>query len=506
VTEHSIIHKNRHRSFLVDDVVDIAIAEATIRIKAQQATYQLFLDKFTMIFFRVEVRADDDDRVLRRFMGRGSCKVDGFDAALTEASEWIVGACCDRSSLDEPAIPLTCSDLPRWMEVLARRVPGIADVSLGLLSMPGTHDSGAYTDAFSPGSDDEYRGSFGSDTRPILRRLDKMFFLPFPLRRTIRRWAQTQSLSLPDQLAAGVRYLDMRLDCVEREGAHAFYFVHSLRADPFATLLAQLTTFMQENRGEVVVLDCSHFYGMDGATKHLALLDLLASVVSEERMVPRQATLSLLSLRSLWSASATARLVVIYRSSLSRVATHRVAPYLWPSSSLPKLWPRAPTPTWLAASTLAQVAFDAGQPSLTPSTNLRSPAVTQYVVTPSDKDYARTSIVGAVTPGRHCLPSCPCMLNAAPPAPFLARLTPSLSTLLARLSPLLATAGSVSIFSLDFVDPSICLRIIGWNLTKLQDAGMLVEGASNAREKGRTRSRRRRRGQRRRTPVKGTSR
>ncbi|HMV66721.1 MAG TPA: hypothetical protein PKA64_07715 [Myxococcota bacterium] len=149
------------------------------------------------------------------------------------------GGDIDRTTHGTHSITVSRADAPDhadWMRDLRARRPGLR---LCDVTMPGSHDAGMY---ITPTS-----GSFGGG----------------------KAWAQTQSLSMRDQLAAGSRYFDLRVYS-DRDGtlflAHfpgRFDLVGSYGAS-LAEVLRQTWEFLSSHRGETVILKFSHTDALHG--------------------------------------------------------------------------------------------------------------------------------------------------------------------------------------------------------------------------------------------------
>lgn len=86
------------------------------------------------------------------------------------------------------------------------------------------------------------------------------------LSRILYPWSVTQSLSLVDQLEAGIRYFDFRIcarqKCLNKckNGESGFYLVHGLYANLLSAELQSILGFLQANPREVLIVDCNHCY------------------------------------------------------------------------------------------------------------------------------------------------------------------------------------------------------------------------------------------------------
>jgi len=144
---------------------------------------------------------------------------------------------------DDEEMRRCVSDTSSWMTNLPENVTLLP---IRTIAIPGSHDTGAYMlDVEKPVAPDESN---------IIQFFGKSLFA----KRLIRRWSLTQSMTLKEQLEAGVRYLDMRPGYCQEDDD--FYFVHGLYGPRIADMLIDLAQFLDEHPKEVVILDFNHFY------------------------------------------------------------------------------------------------------------------------------------------------------------------------------------------------------------------------------------------------------
>jgi hypothetical protein len=77
----------------------------------------------------------------------------------------------------------------------------------------------------------------------------------------ICNWSTNQSLSVIDQLNAGIRYFDIRV--ANKPGTEQLFAVHGLYGPEINSCLDDLSHFLDSNPKEIVLLDFNHFYGLD---------------------------------------------------------------------------------------------------------------------------------------------------------------------------------------------------------------------------------------------------
>lgn len=164
-----------------------------------------------------------------------------------------------------------------WM----RDIICIEKLTLRELTLPGTHDSGTYhlVDTIAPdygGKDaqknmDEYLGyldgipdeiplSIFDDIRGLIRSITYS---------STRKWGRTQDKNIYDQLASGIRYLDLRVCWKDEE----FYIRHGLIGDPIDIILSDVKQFMYEVERELVIIEVSHLTEPDDEKHFKSMTD-----------------------------------------------------------------------------------------------------------------------------------------------------------------------------------------------------------------------------------------
>lgn len=134
--------------------------------------------------------------------------------------------------------------LSTWMQDLSYT---LNDKKLYEIAMPGSHDSGAYN--FSRKSPVADLPKWFGDLRKLVKYL--------PGDGIVVKWSKTQSLSIAQQLEVGVRYFDLRIHQDTKN--KKFYLYHGLRGPELAGELEVIRNFLNKNKGEIIVLDLSHF-------------------------------------------------------------------------------------------------------------------------------------------------------------------------------------------------------------------------------------------------------
>ena len=217
-----------------------------------------------------------------------------------------------------------------WMGDLPSRIKASPLCSV---SIPGSHDSFTYSL--------EQRGGAGPDQPPCIRALTRRF--PTISSWLLYRWSVTQRRTVSEQLEAGVRYLDIRLQALTEQGEREFRVLHCLLGERVTTLLAQIKLFLLQNKSEVVILDFHHLYQFE-PRDHERLTQLLLTMFRGLLCSWQQDTRQL-SIASMGASGA--RLIVIYPA----IYQHRghtdskiqlypgTQEYFWPRTLCPTPWP-----------------------------------------------------------------------------------------------------------------------------------------------------------------------
>lgn len=182
----------------------------------------------------------------------------------------------------------------------------------------GSHNSGSY--------ELNKEWGIGPDADQSLRNLSTIPLIGAMACDIIHRWSQCQSLSIVDQLRAGVRFLDVRL--AYHAQTEELRFVHSLYGPSLSAGMQQVKAFLEEHDGEVVLLDFNHFYCME-LEHHLQAITYLLSVF--DGMLCPFSSVGALTLSSLRESGT--RVVVFYHHS-----TVMEFPDFWPKHAVLSPW------------------------------------------------------------------------------------------------------------------------------------------------------------------------
>jgi len=175
-------------------------------------------------------------------------------------------------------------DLENWMASL----PGVENLPLTQLPIPGTHDSGSY--GITPGSPWALTGrsDFGQLAElPAI--VEDLVVKPIAA-----AWARTQEKDLYGQFEDGIRYVDLRLS---HEPDGQIYIEHGLRGPSADEVIDDIARYATTHPREVVIVDAARFTNFDSQTHQQFLAKLREALGT--RMVPREVGTSV-TLGELW--------------------------------------------------------------------------------------------------------------------------------------------------------------------------------------------------------------
>jgi len=141
---------------------------------------------------------------------------------------------------------LKIPDNRNWMSKLPESVKA---KPLSCLSIPGSHDSLTHSLVIS--------SIAGPDQPSNIRKFCKDF--PCIAKHILYRWSFTQYKDVSFQLHHGIRYFDIRLvsESVETD---EFRVLHCLVGDIVLPALKEMSQFLDNNPGEVLIIDFQHLY------------------------------------------------------------------------------------------------------------------------------------------------------------------------------------------------------------------------------------------------------
>ncbi len=219
------------------------------------------------------------------------------------------------------AVGPTNVDPENWMATL----PGISDLPLTELPIPGTHDSGSY--GITSRSPWALTGisDFGILTEfpPLLEDL--------VIKPIVAGWAKTQGQSLSEQFANGIRYVDLRFT---NEPDGQIYIEHGLRGPTADDVLGQIAQFADTHPKEVLFVYVQGLNNFDAASNAVLVSKMEDAFGS--RMAPSALGTSA-TLQDLWAMDKN--VIVVYNDS-STVAGN---PDLWPDDTIFRPWWNVPS-------------------------------------------------------------------------------------------------------------------------------------------------------------------
>src|SRR3990167_133211 len=144
------------------------------------------------------------------------------------------------------------ADTTNWMS----QIPN--DRIFNQLMIPGTHDSGTYAIT----KDSKFSLS-PDDALPIWVEAISNILPPSLVQAITANWSKTQPKSITDQLNAGIRYFDCRVDLFPTD--NHFYLSHTLLGVPLADALQQVQEFVAQHPSEIILLDMNHVFGVNNS-------------------------------------------------------------------------------------------------------------------------------------------------------------------------------------------------------------------------------------------------
>ena len=208
--------------------------------------------------------------------------------------------------------------------------------------------------------------------RWLVRLNRRAWWLTRPFSGLVVRWGEAQRLDVAGQLAAGARYLDLRI--VNVRGA--FHVAHGMLGAEVHVVLDQVAAFLDAHPGEVVLCDCNHFHHFTCRADHELFLAVLTARLgrhlARRELRARDGSVTLGAL-----VAAGTRCVLLYGGcDFMGVAAAAAAARCWPRTlrEIVSPWPRAAS--WPELQAKLGVLDAAGA-------NTRGFFVLQGVVTPN---------------------------------------------------------------------------------------------------------------------------
>lgn len=168
------------------------------------------------------------------------------------------------SAITGSQFPLPAKNANRWMTL----TPKIMDRTLPQITLPGTHDSGAYwLDLGRRGPDFNDQGFDASWFLEVLA-FGSLSDEDAVKNEVARDVALAHSSTLLQQLRSGIRHFDLRVTIRD----NVFYVYHGLLGRPLTELLQDLRIFLEQSEREFVVVNVSHLaVGTHETSNHRAL-------------------------------------------------------------------------------------------------------------------------------------------------------------------------------------------------------------------------------------------
>lgn len=205
-------------------------------------------------------------------------------------------------------------DLANWMKNLPTK---LHTVPLNQLSLPGSHDSGAFfLDKNSPVAPDEGK---------TIKNLVHVF--GHCAKNIIYKWSITQNQCFAKQMEHGIRYFDMRV--AYESTTKEYTFLHGLFGQSYQLIFKDINEFLNKHPKEIVILDFNHLY-IEG-TQHAEFLHIVKEYLGDKMYGPgKLGTKS--SLSDIWE---TKKQVIALYDDKGSVKSD---PKLWSQSQIYSPW------------------------------------------------------------------------------------------------------------------------------------------------------------------------
>ncbi|VDK48770.1 unnamed protein product [Anisakis simplex] len=186
------------------------------------------------------------------------------------------------------------------------------------------------------GSHDSFANSSLLSNKPVAndegRLLRWIGHLP-AVRRVVRRWGRTQSLTIKEQLECGIRYFDMRVTIPScRSLSSSIRVVHALYGAELYRLLNEMNAFLESHPKEVIIIDFNHLYNFNAIT-YKQLLKSIEIAFNPQKLCPRQDDLRQLSLERMWQNGYQ---VIVISARERRIPTNA---WVWPPKCILSPYP-----------------------------------------------------------------------------------------------------------------------------------------------------------------------
>ncbi|EFO14182.2 phosphatidylinositol-specific phospholipase C [Loa loa] len=167
------------------------------------------------------------------------------------------------------------------------------------------------------------------------------------IRKAVYNWSKVQTMSIKQQLEAGIRFLDVQVAYIN-EG---IYVVHGLRSMEIRDLFKRVDDFLSVHPKEIVLIDINHFYEFR-EQHHDKLLDMINNLFGD-RLITRPATIRTAmnyTLNKIWSS--TGRVIIFYQPPLPSLKANdinghagpsdivKLPNYVWSRQFIKSPWPK----------------------------------------------------------------------------------------------------------------------------------------------------------------------
>jgi hypothetical protein len=221
---------------------------------------------------------------------------------------------CPLSSPTPAATGASPVAVDRWME---QGADALTDRPLAEVILPGTHDSATYglIDTTSRPAGDP----FAPDANSVLVQLGSLVNIT-------QAWSKTQDRSIADQLADGIRTVDLRV-CMDKSGT--FRLCHGMYGPQLADVLTDIGSFAASHPKEIVVLFVAGFTdwtpvlpdgGPDYGNMSQAHVDAARAMIASALapwLLDHGAFTAMTSLGTMWATQPGRTIAVVFERSPS---------------------------------------------------------------------------------------------------------------------------------------------------------------------------------------------
>jgi hypothetical protein len=217
---------------------------------------------------------------------------DGDDSSWTDAfTDFFTDDRCLRTEKNTGSL----FDLSNWMS----KLESPETVRLLDITLPGTHNSAAYDLATDLNKNDPDYATVEDGTFNIPESFISQWICGYAL---------TQSLSLSEQLQAGVRYLDVRFDYDSATSSWRSY--HFLFGLEMSILLQQIATFAKAHPKEIIIVEFGTIYNPTVTAEQRADYQRKITNIFAGNLIPTSTDMNTITIGSLQEAGTNVLAVV----------------------------------------------------------------------------------------------------------------------------------------------------------------------------------------------------